>query len=47
MGIEKQGHVRYPLYNVSKNETMKKYRKEGKSHGKIYTLLSLIRISRI
>jgi hypothetical protein len=34
MGPRNQGHVRYPFYNASKNETMKKERKEGKPHGK-------------
>jgi hypothetical protein len=35
MGPENQGHVRYPLYNAYKNETLKKkMRKEGKPHGK-------------
>jgi hypothetical protein len=35
MGPDNQGHVRYPLYNAYKNETLKKkMRKEGKPHGK-------------
>jgi hypothetical protein len=33
MNLENQGHVRYPLHNASKNETLKKWRKEGKYHG--------------
>jgi hypothetical protein len=35
MGPGNQGHVRYPLYNAYKNETLKKkMSKEGKNHGK-------------
>jgi hypothetical protein len=34
MGPDNQGHVRYSLYNASKNEILKKQRREGKPHGK-------------
>jgi hypothetical protein len=31
MGPDNQGHVRYPLYNASKNETLKKIEERGKT----------------